>query len=418
MKNITLMAIALIAITAQFAPAETQATPDIEQEITFPKPIVSEDEYILMPGDSLLVTITGAANYSYVTGVTFEGKLTLNMPVATLPTMDGTYVPQYDVVAAIPVYGLTLKTAKDSVARAFSRYLRNFSLDLTLIGMRTFDVLVVGEVTNPGVVRALPIYRVSRVIDEAGGINAIGSRAKIELRRQGRLYATVNLTQFDRTGDPLTNPFVQDGDAVIVPKMEHSVVVKGAVFGKREYELRVAELTAAREKSSEGLYELLEGERVTDLIQKAGGLTPWADPVNAYIERNDEKLYIDLSYVLADTNDAQNIRLKNGDVLVVPSVNSVVYVQGQIVAPGSFPFQPNLRASDYIGMAGGPLDDASMGSSYVKRGNTRIDTDSDPLVEEGDVIFVPRKVFKFWQDYLEITAVLASLLISYLTLTK
>jgi len=418
MKNITLMAIVLIVITAQFAPAEAQATFDKEQETTFPKPIVSEDEYILMPGDSLLVTITGATNYSYITGVTFEGKLTINTPVAVLPTMDGTYVPQYDVVAAIPVYGLTLKAAKDSVARAFSRYLRNFSLDLTLIGMRTFDVLVVGEVSNPGVVRALPIYRVSRVIDEAGGINAIGSRAKIELRRQGRLHARVNLTQFDRTGDPFTNPFVQDGDAVIVPKMEQSVVVKGAVFGKREYELRVAELTAAREKSSEGLYELLEGERVTGLIQKAGGLTPWADPVNTYIERNDEKLYIDLSYVLTDTNDAQNIKLKNGDVLVVPSVNSVVYVQGQVVAPGSFPFQPNLRASDYIGMAGGPLDNASMGSAYVKRGNTRIDADSEPLVEEGDVIFVPRKVFKFWQDYLEITAVIASLLISYLTLTK
>ncbi len=412
-----LFLIFLTLICVSTSIAENQGLPDPGQESSFPKPIVSED-YVLMPGDSLLVTITGATNYSYITAVTFEGKVTLNMPVASMPTLEGTYVPQYDVVAAIPVYGLSLKSAKDSVARAFSRYLRNFSVDLTLIGMRIFDVLVVGEVVNPGVVQALPVSRVSMVIEEAGGISSIGSRAKIMLRRHGNVYLKVNLTEFERTGAVSVNPFVQDGDVIIVPPMENSVVVKGAVFGKREYELRVAELTAAREKSSEGLYELLEDERVSDLINKAGGLTPWADPANAYIERNEEKLYINLSQLLADTSSAQNIRLEPGDILIVPSINSVVYVQGHVVNPSSYPFQPNLRASDYIGIAGGPLADASTGGAYVKRGNKKLDLNNDPLIQEGDVIFVPRQVFKFWQDYLEITAVVASLLISYLTLTK
>ncbi|UCG29951.1 MAG: SLBB domain-containing protein [candidate division WOR-3 bacterium] len=418
MKKLLLLIMFFIVGSVNLDATEVEITSSPGQDVDFPKPVVSDKEYMLMPGDSLLVTVTGATNYSYITGVTYEGKLTLNMPVASVPTLEGTFMPHYDVVAAIPVYGLSLKTAKDSVAKAFSRYLRNFNVDLTLIGMRTFDVLVVGEVTNPGVVPALPIYRVSMVIDEAGGINAIGSRANIELRRRGRFYANVNLAEFDRTGNVRTNPYVQDGDVIIVPQMENSVVVKGAVFGKREYELRVAELTAAREKSSEGLYELLEGERAADLIVKAGGLTPWADPAHTYIERNGEKLYVNLLEVLSDTSSQQNIRLKNGDVLVIPSVNSVVYVQGQVATPGAFPFQPNLRASDYIGIAGGPLGDASMGSAYVKRGTKKLDTDSDPLIEEGDIIYIPRQVFKFWQDYLEITAVIASLLISYLTLTK
>lgn len=388
------------------------------REVTeYPKPVVTE-EYMLMPGDSLLVTITGATNYSYITGVTYEGKVTLNMPVTSVPTMQGLYVPQYDVVAAVPIYGLSIKTARDSLAKVFLKYLRNIKVDLTLLGMRQFDVLVVGEVSNPGIVPAFPISRVSSVIDDAGGINAIGSRAYIELRRRGNIHAIVNLTEFDRTGDVRTNPFVQDGDVIIVPQMENSVVVKGAVFGKREYELRVAQLTAARERSSEGLYELLEGERVSDLIVKAGGLTPWADPTYTYIERNNEKLYINLSEITIDAESPQNIKMRNGDVLVVPSVNSVVYVQGQVVNPGSFPFQPNLHASDYIGIAGGPLGDASMSSAYVKRGTKKITVRENPLIEEGDVILVPRQIFKFWQDYLEITAVIASLLISYLTLTK
>jgi protein involved in polysaccharide export with SLBB domain len=340
------------------------------------------------------------------------------MPVTSVPTIQGTYVPQYDVVAAVPIYGLSINVGRDSLAKVFSKYLRNINVDLTLLGMRQFDVLVVGEVSNPGIVPALPIHRASSVIDNAGGINAIGSRANIELRRRGEFFAVVNLTEFDHTGNVKANPYVQDGDVIIIPEMDNSVVVKGAVFGKREYELRVAQLTAARERSSEGLYELLEGERVADLIVKAGGLTPWADPAHTYVERDEEKLYINLSQVMADASDAQNIKLKNGDVLVVPSVNSVIYVQGQVVNPGSFPFQPNLHAADYVGIAGGPLGDASMSGAYVKRGTKKININENPLVEEGDVIYVPRQIFKFWQDYLEITAVVASLLISYLTLTK
>jgi protein involved in polysaccharide export with SLBB domain len=417
MKNLLLM---VMIVTIPFVNAQTTAydrTSQSEDDVDFPKPIVS-DEYVLMPGDSLLVTVSGATNYSYITPVTFEGKVTLNMPVTSMVTLQGTHVPQYDVVAAVPIYGLSLKVAKDSLKRAFSKYLRNIDVDMTLVGMRTFDVLVVGEVTNPGIVQALPISRVSMVIDEAGGISAIGSRARIELKRRGKYYAKVDLMEFDRTGDARTNPFVQDGDVVVVPQMEHSVVVKGAVFGKREYELRVAELTAAREKSSEGLYELIEGDRVADLITRAGGLTPWSDAENAYIERNNEKLYIDLSTVTADPESHQNIPMKNGDVLVVPSVNSVVYVQGQVANPGPYPFQPNLHANDYLGVAGGPLSDASASGAYVKRDNQRIPVRDNPLIEEGDLIHVPRQVFKFWQDYLEIGAVVASLLISYLTLTK
>ncbi|MBE0433848.1 SLBB domain-containing protein [candidate division WOR-3 bacterium] len=415
MKHLTLTLMILFLSVAGLQ-ATTAGSPP-ESTADFPKPIISED-YVLMPGDSLLVTITGATNYSYLTGVTYEGKVTLNMPVASLPTIQGTYVPQYDVVAVVPIYGLSLKTARDSVAKAFSRYLKNVRVDLTLMGMRTFDVLVAGEVRNPGVVRALPIHRVSMVIEHAGGISAIGSRSQIALKRNGVSFATVDLLEFDRSGDVRTNPFVHDGDVIIVPQMERSVVVKGAVFGKREYELRVAELTAAREKLSEGLYELIEGDRIADLVIRAGGFTPWADPEKAYIERDNEKLYVSLQAVLDEPEGPRNIAMQHGDVLVVPSVNSVVYVQGQVAIPGPYPFQPNLHAQDYIGVAGGPLSDASMSSAHVKRNGQRIPVRENPPIEEGDLIQIPRQVFKFWQDYVEIGAVVASLLISYLTLTK
>jgi protein involved in polysaccharide export with SLBB domain len=381
------------------------------------KPIVSE-EYILMPGDEVLVTITGATNYSYKSTVTFEGKVTIEIPVTSLPTAQGVYMPKYDVVNAIPIYNLSLKAAKDSLKHVFLKYYRNIKVDITLLGMRMFTVFVVGEVQNPGMVSAWPIDRVSVVIQRAGGVTTLGSRSKIELMRNKALYKIANLEEFEKTGNSSVNPYVQDGDLIVISEMEQSVIVKGAVFGKRGYELRVAELTAARERTSEGLYELDKGERVANLITKAGGTTPWADLENTYIERGGEKIFINLTNVLADENSEDNIEMIDGDILVIPSVNAIVYVQGKVTNPGSYPFQPNLRASDYIGLAGGPLEDAYMSGAYVQRERGKMSVKKNPVIEEGDRIYVPRQIFKFWQDYVEIGAVFASLLISYLTLTK
>ena len=380
------------------------------------KPIISE-EYILMPGDRLLVTITGATNYSYTANITYEGKLTIEIPVSSAPTVQGVYVPQYDIVAAVPVYNLTLKSAKDSLRHVFLKYFRNIKVDITLLGMRQFTVFVVGEVKRPGMVRAYPVDRVSTLIKRAWGITTVGSRSKIELKRKGELYKVADLEEFERTGNTEVNPYVQDGDLIIVLHMEKSVIIRGAVFGKRGYELRVAELTAARERTSEGLYEIDQGERVSDLIPKAGGVTPWADLQNVYIERDTTKIQIDLVRVFEDENYKDNILLEDGDILIIPSVNAIVYVQGQVTNPGAFAFQPNLKASDYIGLAGGPMGDAHMSGVTIYRDKEKLSGKKNPIIEQGDRIMVPRQIFKFWQDYIEIGAVFASLLIAYLTLT-
>lgn len=378
------------------------------------KPVVG-GEYTLMPGDNILITISGGTNYSYITGVTYEGKITINLPVASIMTPQGSYEPRYDVVEAVLVHGLTLDDARDSLDRVFAKYFRRVNVDITLLGMRQFVVYVAGEVRVPGSVRANPVDRVSEIVGRAGGTTTTGSRTEIMLRRgQDTIY--VDLERFEARGDISANPFVQDGDIVYVPKMSRSVIVKGAVFGKRGYELKVSQLTAAMERTSEGLYELKPGERLTDFVTKAGGLTPWADVHHAYVERGDDKIGIDLGMAIANPNSAVNIELQNGDVLVVPAINSVVYVQGQVVTPGAFPHQPNLRASDYLGLAGGPLTDANSGGAYLVRKGKKISLRNDPVIEAGDRIYVPRQIFKFWQDYVEIGALAVSILISYLTL--
>ncbi len=382
------------------------------------KPVISE-EYLLGPGDSLLVTITGATNYSYITSVAYEGKITINLPVATVPIQEDLFMPQYDIVKTVPVYDLNLEQAKDSIKTVFLQYFGNIDVDITLVGMRKFTVFVVGEVKTPGILPLRPIDRVSTAVRYIGGITTLGSLSGIQIIRKGEVVGIANLDDFEQTGNLAANPLVKDGDVILVPRMEKTVTVRGAVFGRRGYELRIAELTSTRERTSEGLYELIEGERVSDLIAKAGGLTPWADPRQTYVQRGEEKIFVDLDSILIDPQREDNIELTDGDVLTVPSVNTLVYVQGQVVNPAAYPFEANLHAMDYIGIAGGPLSDANMSGAHVQRGDEKLSVKKEnPIIQEGDRIHVPRQIFKFWQDYVEIGAVVASLIISYLTLVS
>jgi protein involved in polysaccharide export with SLBB domain len=391
--------------------------------------VVSAQDYVLMPGDTILITITGSTNYSYMTTVTPEGKITIQMPTSftsvsrplspVTPTTQ--FAPQYDVVSAVPMHDITLEAAKDSLKYVFLKYFKHIDVDITLLFMRTFMVIVAGEVNRPGIAYARPIDRVSTVLDTIGGVAAIGSRSKIELRRKGKLYKVVDLEEFERTGNTEVNPYLHDGDVIYVPRMEKSVVVIGAVHEKtrltllkQEKPVQQTDFAVLGEKTSERRYELIEGETVSDIIAKTR-LTPWVDLANAFIKRGNQTIVVNLAEVIVDESSTYNIEMKDGDILYIPAINAVVYVEGQVTNPGPYVFQPNLRVSDYIGFAGGTRAEGSRSNISIQRGEKRISAAGDPVVEQGDRIYVPRIFLKFWEDYLEIGSVFASVLISYLT---
>ncbi|MEO0092121.1 MAG: SLBB domain-containing protein [candidate division WOR-3 bacterium] len=389
--------------------SEATTSPEV---IGLESPIISE-EYKLFPGDGLLVTITGKTNYSYHTTVTYEGKVTINIPVGSTISDQGLVIPRYDVVNTIRISGLTIKSAQETLSNVFNNYLKSVSVKLTLTSMRQGAVFVSGEVQNPGVYYVSPVERVSQVISKAGGLTSIGSKANIKLVRQGNENRTVDLEKFERTGDLTNNPFVETGDIIIVPKVQGIVTVKGAVFGRGETKLRHSVLTTEKERISEGVYELKPNDRISDMITKAGGITPWADLTAGYIERLElngkhrMKIPIDLYKVIFEYDSTKDLIMCNGDILVIPPLNTLVYVQGEVHNPGAFLFSPNLKSSDYIGQAAGPTNYANMRKAYLRRGQRRISLKKDPIVEPGDIIFVPRITFKWWQDYATVISAIA-----------
>lgn len=375
-------------------------------------PIIPE-EYTLMPGDRILVTVGGKVSYSYQSLVTYEGKITINMPLTPATPSYSSETERsamlFDIVDAVSVAGLSLAAAQDTLTKAFRRYFKDATVKLTLIGLHRAIVFVAGAVLKPGAYNASPVERVSQAIARAGGISSLGSKSKISLIRGGVPYAIVDIGRFERDGDLQANPFVKTGDVIYVPPAEGFVTVKGAIYPRRENPQPTSDLRPEKEGLKGEIYELKPGERVLDIIQKTAGLTSWADLHNCYVERlvvgssaQRKRIPVDLHRVLSARDSSQNIELVNGDILVVPPTNSLVYVEGEVEKPGPYSYLPNMRVGDYIGQAGGPTQNGNVRGAVVIRKGKRISGKNNPTVEPGDIVRVPRYGLKWWQDYVDI----------------
>jgi polysaccharide biosynthesis/export protein len=86
-----------------------------------------------------------------------------------------------------------------------------------------------------------------------------------------------------------------------------------------------------------GIYPILnKNERVLDIIERAGGLTPYAFIANAKLTRPENDLdftIFQLKDAFGDTASRANLILKNGDEIEIPTVNQLVSVQGAIRYP-------------------------------------------------------------------------------------
>ena len=137
--------------------------------------------------------------------------------------------------------------------------------------------------------------------------------------------------------------------------------------------------------------------------------------VNLYLHR--VKIEIDLHHILSGEDPSKDLMMINGDILVIPSLEDKVYVEGAVNQPGAFPYQPNLSVKDYIGQAGGPTDRAKLSRVKVRstEGLTQ-KAEEIQVIKRGDNIIVPRVNFKWWQDYVTVATAATSLVIAWLTI--
>ncbi|TET47905.1 hypothetical protein E3J62_00030 [candidate division TA06 bacterium] len=428
MCGLRLLCVCALVLVPGFVLAQESGdlgVPAGEAETALESP-VDPETYVLGPGDGLFISLTGSITDMYWGSVTLQGRLYLKTPVSrvTIGEASNLRIPVYKTIDRIQVSGMTLANAEKKANEVASKYFKDVQVSLGLARFRRCKVFVVGDVFKPGVVGATPVTRASEVLKRAE-LQGTASRASIELLRGGDVHSIINLYSFELTGDASANPFVMDGDIIMVPAMKKRVTVRGAVYGSGVYSLRISALTAEQTRTSEGIYELEAGDKATEIVRKAGGVAPWADLRNSYVKRRTGaeskaiKIGVDLEKVLVEGDTLADVLMEDGDILVIPSVEDVVYVEGAVNAPGAILYQPELGALSYIGLAGGPTDRASMGRVKVRRPNGDIiSANGNPEIRRGDAVIVPEVTLRWWQDYLTIGTAVTSVVIAWLTIAR
>jgi protein involved in polysaccharide export with SLBB domain len=125
-----------------------------------------------------------------------------------------------------------------------------------------------------------------------------------------------------------------------------------------------------------GRYSLkTKTEKITDLIERAGGLTPdaYANGVTFYRTRDRVgRIGIELPYVLKNPRSLDNLSLQDGDSLYIPRYNAVVNVLGQVNSPVAVTYSPGKTIEYYVRAAGGPTRKADVKRSYVTQPNGKV----------------------------------------------
>ena len=156
----------------------------------------------------------------------------------------------------------------------------------------------------------------------------------------------------------------------------------------------------------EGAYVLKsKNERISDLIQRAGGLTQFAFTKGAVLIRKTEKangnVAIDLEAILKNKGTLIDMYLEEGDIISIPSALQTIEVKGMVLKPSLVQFENGLSLRKYISKSGGFSEAADKNKIYVAYANGDIKTTKRflfikmyPKLESGAVIFVPEKTVK------------------------
>ena len=209
-------------------------------------------------------------------------------------------------------------------------------------------VFIDGAVKRPLTYELLPGEELTQLIKFTGGLNANAMASRSQVKR----YVGKNLSLLPINLDSITqlkqDYKLQNGDAVNIPNvnsdMENSVEVKGPVYFP-------------------GVFPIVEGDRVSELITKAGGLREQILLKRAYLirtEKDETRKYIPLNVetILGDVAAEGNIVLKKNDVLLLFSEADfldkfTVNVNGEVKNPVTLAYKEGLTLGDVLVLAGG-----------------------------------------------------------------
>ena len=325
-------------------------------------------DYVLGAKDFVFIDVWGASQ---------------NMIEAEI-SPDGTIV--IEGVGPLHLAGKTVKAANEYLKEVLGNVYAGSDINLSVGKTRSIIVQVVGEVVAPGTYTMSALSTAYNALYAAGGITDIGTLRAINVFRNGKKVATIDVYDYIFNGKIDSNVRLQDNDVISVGAYDAIVNIQGKT--KRPM-----------------MYEMKANETLSKLVQFSGGFAGDAYSEKVRVVRKSGREY---SLFTVDRKNMNAFTMCDGDSVYVDSIisrfSNMIEIKGAVFFPGQYQYGEDINTvSELIAAAGGVREDAFLNRAVLHHRNLdntieakAVDvygiingTSDDVALRNNDILFVP-----------------------------
>jgi protein involved in polysaccharide export with SLBB domain len=307
--------------------------------------------YQLAADDELLIDVSGYSEASYKLKVSPEG-------IIRIP-----------VVGPIHVNGLTIEQARKIITQRLANTIYSniktgrTTVEITLSSIRSIKVIIIGEATAPGTYTLPSLATAYNALHACGGPNLNGSFRDIQVIRNNKTVATIDVYQYLANGTRNGDINLRDQDVIKINTYSIRVDLKGEV-------------------KKPGLYDVAPGETISQVLQYAGGFTDNAYTARIQVFRNTSK---ERKVTTLREEELANSVPQKGDSYIIGKIlnrfSNRVSIKGAVYRPGEYELNNAMTLSQLVSHADGLREDA-----FISRGTIhRLKDDLSPEIISFDV---------------------------------
>ncbi|MEZ9649836.1 SLBB domain-containing protein [Vibrio lentus] len=360
--------------------------------------VQANDEFsdAVQVGDLIQVNVPGESTLNTGFQVDKRGRI-------TLPEVGAVFVAGYNNEQLNKVVLESLATAYKDLSNA-SVYVKEQQIIIS----------VQGYVKEPGEYTLALGSSVQMALYAAGGLRSGAQLDKLILKR-GSDKKEFNYKRFLDSGDEANLPTLQSLDSLFVPA--------SPLVGNIEQEFDPAKLANSGdsadsrnaikvfgEVNAPGSFTYKENTDLVDVLMRSGGVTRYASVEQIRVISNNTPTLFNLKRYLDSGDESLLPVLRPGSTIFVPkqeeeikSGANMVYVMGEVTAPGAFEGKRDATFMDILANAGGPTRFAESRQIRVIKADGRVikfdlaayteglPNSNPPSIKAGDAIFVPEK---------------------------
>lgn len=337
--------------------------------------LATPPNYRLGPGDEVIIDIWGTSQNTIRQQISPDGTINI------------------EKIGPVNLSGMTVSEANEYLKRVLGKTYSGLDapdgtleIRLTLGNARTIQINVMGEVVQPGTYALSSFSTVFHALYRAGGVNEIGSLRNVQVTRNGKTVAKVDVYDFIMKGKTQDDIRLQEGDVIIVPAYEALVQISGNVKRPMKFEMK-------------------KNETLATLIGYAGGFSADAYTRSLRVVRQNGEEY-EINTVKEIDYSAYPMR--NGDVVTAEAIlnrfTNKLEVRGAVYRPGIYQLNGEINTvRALVNEAKGLTGDAFTNRAVLQREREDLTTEiisvdvrsimagtsPDIPLQKNDILYIP-----------------------------